>query len=160
MRDWLEANSKPIQAFGSIVTMLAAVFALIGVKVQIDASARQAREQSARDIYREFLNLSISRPDLADPDWCAIKAGPNALAYENYLEYALYTAEQLHDATPTWDATMLDHLTTHRAALCAGGDWADDSEGVQAIVARFRAEQCTTETDDPCGAQSDAPAPQ
>ena len=107
MKEWLEANSKSIQALGAIVTMLAAVFALIGVKVQIDASARQAREQSARDIYREFLNLSISRPDLADPDLCKIKDDGGTLAYENYLEYALYTAEQLHDASPTWSITFL-----------------------------------------------------
>ena len=31
MKEWLEANSKSIQALGAIVTMLAAVFALIGV---------------------------------------------------------------------------------------------------------------------------------
>ena len=160
MKEWLEANSKSIQALGAIVTMLAAVFALIGVKVQIDASARQAREQSARDIYREFLNLSISRPDLADPDLCKIKDDGGTLAYENYLEYALYTAEQLHDASPTWDATMVDHLSAHRVALCTEGDWSDDSEGVQAIVAHFRAEQCTEAVVDPCGAQGETPAPQ
>jgi hypothetical protein len=62
---------------------------LIGIKVQIDANARQQQEQSARDIYREFLNLSISKPEFADPDYCAIKGRSNAGAYENYVEYML-----------------------------------------------------------------------
>ncbi len=50
MKRWLEQHAKALQALGVIVTMLAVVAALIGIKVQIDASARQAREQSARDI--------------------------------------------------------------------------------------------------------------
>jgi hypothetical protein len=142
MKRWLEAHAKALQALGALVTMLAAVAALIGVKVQIDASARQAREQSARDIYREFLNLSIARPELADPDYCALQGSAQEGAYENYLEYALYTAEQLHDVSPEWDATMLDHLAPHRTALCSGGDWGDDTPGVRALVAQFKAREC------------------
>ncbi len=67
MKRWLEQHAKALQALGVIVTMLAAVAALVGIKVQIDASARQAREQSARDIYREYLNLSIARPGICRP---------------------------------------------------------------------------------------------
>lgn len=142
MKRWLESHAKAIGAAAAIVTMLAAVVALIGVKVQIDASAAQAREQSARDIYREFLSLSIARPELADPNYCALASSPQEVAYENYLEYALYTAEQLGSVSAQWDATMLDHLTAHRAALCAGGDWQDDSPGVQRLIAQFRAKEC------------------
>jgi hypothetical protein len=142
MKRWLEQRAKALGALAAIVTMLAAVAALIGVKVQIDASARQAREQSARDIYREFLNLSIARPELADPDYCALQGSPQESAYENYLEYTLYTAEQLRSVSPEWDATMLDHLAPHRAALCSGGDWGDDTPGVRALVARFKEREC------------------
>jgi hypothetical protein len=142
MKRWLEQHAKSLGAAAAVVTMLAAVVALIGVKVQIDASARQAREQSARDIYREFLNLSIARPELADPDYCAITGSAQEVAYENYLEYALYTAEQLGTVSSEWDATMLDHLTAHRAALCAGGDWQDDSAGVRRLITQFRAKEC------------------
>ena len=150
MKRWLESHSKALQAAAAIVTMLAAVAALIGVKLQIDASAQQAREQSARDIYREFLNLSIARPELSDPDYCAIQGSPNEVAYEDYLEYTLYTAEQLRSVSPEWDATMLDHLSAHRAALCAEGDWSDDTPGVRNLIARFRAAQCKMPVED-CG---------
>ena len=142
MKRWLEQHAKALQALGVIVTMLAAVAALIGIKVQIDASARQAREQSARDIYREYLNLSIARPEFADPDYCAIAGSASEVSYENYLEYTLYTAEQLRSVSPEWDTTMLDHLTAHRAALCADADWSDDTPGVQALLTQYRAAQC------------------
>nr|WP_294846181.1 hypothetical protein [uncultured Sphingomonas sp.] len=142
MKRWLERNAKAIQSFGVIVTIVAIVAALIGVKMQINASAQQAREQSARDIYREYLNLSISRPDLSDPDYCAIKGTLTEAAYENYLEYTLYTAEQLNSVSPDWNATMLDHLSAHRQALCQGGDWSDDTPAVQALITQFRASQC------------------
>ncbi len=148
MKRWLERHAKALQASAAIVTMLAAVAALIGVKVQIDASAQQAREQSAREIYREFLNLSISRPEFSDPDYCKIQSSPNEVAYENYLEYTLYTAEQLRSVSPEWDATMLDHLSAHSAALCAEGDWSDDTPGVRNLITHFRAAQCAQPVED------------
>ena len=142
MKPWLEANAKAIQAFAGLVTMLVAIAALIGVKVQIDAGARQAREQSARDIYREFLNLSIGKPEFADPDFCAIKDGPNLGAYENYVEYMLYTGDQLLSVSPTWEATMAEHLAQHREYLCTQTDWSDDSPQIQTLMRRFQGEQC------------------
>ena len=76
MFGWLESNSRALQALAGLITALLALLALIGVKWQIDASFDSQREQSARDIYREFLNLSISNPEFADPDYCALKASP------------------------------------------------------------------------------------
>lgn len=142
MNYWLELNSKALQGLGAIVMAVAAVAALVGVKVQIDSNARQQREQSARDIYREFLNLSISKPELASPDYCAIKGSANAGAYENYVEYMLYTTDQLLAVSPEWELTMTEHFAGHRDYLCAQQDWSDDSEEVRAIVARFHARQC------------------
>lgn len=142
MKRWLERHAKALQTLGAIFTMLAVVAALIGVKLQIDATARQQREQSARDIYREFLSLSIAKPEFADPDYCSIAGTVNEVAYENFLEYTLYTAEQLRSVSTEWDATMLDQLATHRAALCAPADWSDDTPGVNALIERFRSTQC------------------
>ncbi len=142
MKSWLLKNAKLLQSVGVIVTLLAAVAALVGVKMQIDASARQAKEQSARDIYRELLSLSIARPELSAPNYCAIVGTLTESAYENFLEYTLYTAEQLNSVSSDWDATMLDHLSAHRQALCADGDWDDDTRGVRELIGKFRAEQC------------------
>lgn len=139
---WLKRNAAALQAGGAVITALAALAALIGVKVQIDASAQLQREQAARDIYREFLSLSISRTDLADPDYCALAASDRAVAYENYVEYLLYTSEQMLASSSQWEATLIDHLDAHREMLCRPADWSDDSSAVQSLIKRYQAARC------------------
>ena len=86
--------------------------------MQIDASARQQREQSARDIYREYLNLSIfQNPNFSNPDYCAIEGTANEGAYEDYVEYLLYTSEQVLAAMPDWEPTLSARLTPHKELL-------------------------------------------
>jgi hypothetical protein len=142
MKKWLESHAKALQAMGAIVTMFAAVAALVGVKVQIDASARQQREQSARDIYREYLNLSISKPEFSNPDYCAITGTANEGAYEDYVEYLLYTSEQVLAAMPDWEPTLSARLTPHKELLCSDTSWIGDVPEVQGMIQRFRAKQC------------------
>ncbi len=140
--NWLKRHAVAIQSLGAIITALVAMAALVGVKLQVDSNARQQREQSARDIYREYLNLSIARPELADADYCAMHKSDQRAAYENYLEYTLYTADQLLGAAPHWEATMTDHLAAHREALCTDADWSDDSPQIQGLVRRFKTQSC------------------
>ena len=142
MRKWLETRAKALQALAAIVTICAAVAALVGVKVQIDASARQQLEQSARDIYREYLNLSISKPEFSNPDYCAIQGTANEGAYEDYVEYLLYTSEQVLSAMPDWEATLSARLMPHKELLCTEANWGDENPEVRAMIGRFRAEQC------------------
>ncbi len=133
--DWLERHAAAVQAVATVVTMLVAVAALIGVKVQIDASARVQREQSARDIYREFLNLSVSRPEFARPDYCAIAGSPAEPAYEAYVDYLLYTAEQAIAADPAWRRGFARQLASHRDYICATNDWSDYDDAIIALIA-------------------------
>lgn len=140
---WAESHAKAIQAITGLVTLLIAVLALVGVKLQIDASARLQQEQSARDIYREYLSLSISRPEFADPDYCAIREGAQEAAYENYVEYLLYTGDQLLTVSAAWEPTLLDHLTPHREMLCRDNDWSDDSAQIKGLISKFKAQKCT-----------------
>jgi hypothetical protein len=142
MRKWLETRAKALQAMAAIVTMTAAVAALVGVKVQIDANARQQREQSARDIYREYLNLSISKPEFSNPDYCAITGTSNEGAYEDYVEYLLYTSEQVLTAMPDWEQTLSARLTPHKELLCGEADWSEETPAVRVMIGRFRARQC------------------
>lgn len=142
MRKWLETRAKALQALAAIVTMIAAIAALVGVKVQIDANARQQREQSARDIYREYLNLSIARPEFSNPDYCAIRSSDSEGAYEDYVEYQLYTAEQVLAAMPDWEQTLAARLEPHRELLCSENDWSDEVPEVQNMIRTFRAKHC------------------
>ncbi len=142
MKNWLETYAKALQAAAAIVTMVAAFAALVGVKVQIDANARQQREQSARDIYREYLNLSIAKPEFAHPDYCALRGTPGEDAYEDYVEYMLYTDEQILKALPGWQATLQDRLIPHKELLCSENDWSGDAQEVKALISDFKEKQC------------------
>jgi hypothetical protein len=142
VRKWLESRAKAIQAFGAIVTMIAALAAVIGVKLQIDANARQQREQSAREIYREYLALSIARPEFSNPDFCAINGTASEGAYEDYVEYLLYTSEQVLEAMPQWEPTLAARLAPHKALLCGEADWGEEAPPVQAMIRRFRVKSC------------------
>jgi hypothetical protein len=138
----LQEYAPAIQAACAIITALLTLAAVVGVKLQIDASARQAREQSARDIYREYLNLSIARPELADPDYCKVTTGPQAEAYASYVEYLIYTSEQLLAADPQWEEGLGVRLEDHHEHLCQIKDWSMYTPAVQGMMTRFQEEGC------------------
>jgi hypothetical protein len=139
---WFERNSAALQAAGSIVTAFVAVAALAGVKMQVDASYAVQREQSAKEIYREFLNISIANPDFADPGSGALKATPRAAAYASYVEYMLYTAEQVLQASPDWKSVFEGHMEMHAEFLCAIEDWNGYADSVESLARAFKANRC------------------
>ena len=143
VKKWLDSHAKAIQAAGALFAMVAAIGALVGVKMQIDANARQQREQSARDIYREFLNVSINQPKYAHPNYCALRGTPEEAVYEDYVEYMLYTAEQVLQAMPDWQETMEKRLIPHKELLCGANGWNGDVPEVQRLIKGFRGAQCT-----------------
>jgi hypothetical protein len=140
---WFDKHGTAVQGIAALVTALIALSALIGVKVQIDAAARAQQEQSARDIYREFLNLSISKPEFSEPDYCAIKTSPQAAAYKNYVDYLLYTSEQILSVSPEWESALTEHLEAHEQYLCAVQSWSGYPENVGVMIAKVRTRVCT-----------------
>jgi hypothetical protein len=140
---WFDKHGTAVQCIAAITTALIAFSALIGVKVQIDAAARAQQEQSARDIYREYLNLSSSKPEFSEPDYCAIKGGPQEAAYKNYVDYLLYTSEQMLSVSPEWEGTLSDHLEAHEQYLCGVSDWSSYPENVEALVTKVKRKMCT-----------------
>lgn len=139
---WFDKHGSAIQGIGAIVTALIALAALVGVKLQIDAAARAQQEQSARDIYREFLSLSISKPEFSEPDYCTIKGGEQASAYHNYVDYLLYTSEQMLTVSPDWEPALAEHLAAHKQYVCGVADWSGYPGTVAAMVGRFKAKAC------------------
>lgn len=140
----LDRHAGAIQALGAMLTVTIALGALVGVKMQINATERVQREQSARDIYREYLNLPISRPEFSNPDYCALLDTPQEAAYENYVEYFLYTAEQAVAADPDWEPVFADGLKAHADYMCSVNDWSGYSDDVQGLITKFKAHGCTT----------------
>lgn len=144
MMDWFSRNAKMIQLFVSIISLMVAVIAIIGIKIQIDASARLQAQQSARDIYREYLNLSVSKPEFSEPDICALKNSTQWPAYQNYVDYMLYTSEQVLSASPDWQPAMEEHLAAHRDYLCTMPDFSGYAPPVATMLERFQGQQCKT----------------
>ncbi len=142
MMQWLNRNGNAVQAMAGTLTALIAIAALIGVKVQIDANERAQREQSARDIYREFLNLSISQSKFSAPQYCAMVGTVDEPGYDNYIQYLLYASEQILASFPEWEATMASHMRGHREVFCSENDWTGDTQAVQAMIKRFQAKNC------------------
>ena len=139
MLGWLRRNAEPLGAIGAIATAFAALSALIINPVQIGEADRIQRDQTAREIYREFLNLTVQRPELAKADYCALKDPKERTAYEAYVDYLLYTAEQLTESSPDWRGPMTGYLADHRGFICSKADWGDYSEGVVDLVKGVRA---------------------
>ncbi len=109
---------------------------------------RIQRDQTAREIYREFLNLTVQKPDLANADYCALQDPAQSTAYAAYVEYLIYTAEQMIDTSSDWRAPMASYLEDHLAYLCSESVWDAQSPEVRDLIAEL-ALNCEAET--PCG---------
>jgi len=132
LRDWLIRNSEPLQAVGAIATAFAALTALVVIPYQVAQADRIQRDQTAREIYREFLNLTVQKPELATADYCTLTDPKSLAAYSAYADYLLYTADQMVDTSPVWRGTMASYLKSHMAYLCSPElrDANDDVEGL------------------------------
>lgn len=119
MRQWLTRNAEPLGAIASVATAVAALSVLVVVPYQIGQADLIQRDQTAREIYREFLNLTIQKPELATADICTLQGTRERVAYGAYADYLLFTAEQMIDTSPEWQLPMLSYLTDHKAYFCS-----------------------------------------
>lgn len=139
MLDWLNRNGQGLAALGSALAVLAAV---MGVLWQVRATEEAQRAQSARDIYREFIALTINKPELAATEWSQALPAERRTAYAAYVEYMLYTAEQVIAADPEWTGPMRGWLEDHTAYLCSLPDFAGYTAAVEALALEVRAGAC------------------
>jgi hypothetical protein len=145
LRNWLTRNAEALEAVGAIATAFAALTALVVIPYQVTQADRIQRDQTAREIYREFLNLTVQKPELANADYCALTDANQTTAYAAYVEYLLYTSEQMIDTSPEWRAPMASYLEDHMAYLCSEGVWDAQSPDIKDLVAEL-ALSCEAET--------------
>lgn len=96
---------------------------LIIIPIQIAASDRTAKDQTAREIYREFLSTTIQHPELVETEYCKITDPKARIAYESYVEYLLYTTEQMVETSPEWSEPMGTYLDDHLSYMCSRKEW-------------------------------------
>lgn len=137
MRDWLIRNAQPLEAVGAIATAFAALTALIVIPYQVAQADRIQRDQTAREIYREFLNLTVQKPELADADFCAMTDPVQTTAYAAYVEYLLYTTEQMIDTSPDWRSPMASYLDDHMPYLCSRDIWETQTPDIRDLIAEL-----------------------
>lgn len=137
MRDWLIRNAEPLQAVGALATAFAAMTAVVIIPYQVAQADRIQRDQTAREIYREFLNLTVQKPELAGADYCALKDGVQITAYAAYVDYRAYTAEQMIDTSPDWREPMASYVEDHMGYLCDPANWLSRSPDITGLVAEL-----------------------
>lgn len=115
-----------------MATAFAALTALVVIPYQVAEADRIQRDQTAREIYREFLNLTVQKPELATADYCGLTDPTRIAAYSAYADYLLYTADQMVETSPAWRGTMASYLKSHMSYLCSPEIRAanDDVEGL------------------------------
>lgn len=131
-----------------MATAFAALTALVVIPYQVSQADRIQRDQTAREIYREFLNLTVQKPDLANADYCALQDPAQTTAYAAYVEYLIYTAEQMIDTSPDWRAPMASYLEDHMAYLCSDTVRDAQSPDVRDLLAELA---LTCEAQSTCG---------
>lgn len=141
---WLKQNAEAIGALAGLITAVVAILALVGVKLQIDSAAELQNQHSAREIYRGFLELSIAQPQYAQPQPCTGVTGPDDPGYEAYLDYLLYTSEQVIQLDPAWDPVMENWLQRHSSQLCGIDDLGVDTPEVASLITRLKDRHCAT----------------
>lgn len=137
LRNWLIRNTEPLQAVGALATAFAALTALVVIPYQVAQADRIQRDQTAREIYREFLNLTVQKPELASANYCAMKDNTQITAYAAYVEYLLYTAEQMIDTAPAWRAPMAGYLAAHMPYLCDPQNREAQAPDIKALIAEL-----------------------
>ena len=131
--------SKHAQAFGALFSAAA----LFGILFQVYAADRAQRAQSARDIYREFVALTINKPELVSFEWSADAPDKDRIAYEAYVEYLLYTSEQVIAISPEWQQTMTGWFENHTTYLCTFTDLGAYTPEVQTLITGIKAKGCS-----------------
>ncbi|MBD3663513.1 hypothetical protein [Sulfitobacter aestuariivivens] len=141
--NWLNRHATALQALAAVITTLVAVAALVAIPMQINASARLQNEQSARDIYRAFLALSVEQPAFAEPDYCALsKTTDQHTAYRYYVEFLLYTAEQVTETSKSWEPAMQNHLKVHMPFMCNTPGWQGEEAPIAKLIGEMRTIYC------------------
>ena len=138
MLNWLRRNAEPLEAAGAIITALAALTALVVIPYQVGQADRIQRDQTAREIYREFLALTVNKPELAGANYCALDDANHTTSYEAYVEYLLYTAEQMIDTSADWQVPMQIYLAGHMPYFCSSDDWSGYAPDVQDTIMALR----------------------
>ena len=108
-----------------IASAAIAIGALLGIYFQVQFNFKLARENSAREIYRAYLQMAVQYPRLAYPESAgAITAmsRDDRARYGWLVSYLLYTCEQILVSFPgdaAWRRTCTEQVAYHAPYVCS-----------------------------------------
>ena len=143
MMKWLSQHAATVEAGAAAIMALIALAALIGVKYQLDATDSLQRSQSARDAYRSHLALATTKSEFAKPhDACELASGENAGAYTAFVDHLLYSAEQMLQVEPGWEATFKEALVPHAPYMCSANAPTGSTIEMLEFLKEFKKSSC------------------
>jgi aminopeptidase N len=149
---WLICNASAVEAGSALGTARVALAALVGVKLQIDASDRAQALQTARAAHLAQQALSVRYPKYADPeDACALLASSDGAAYEADVTHLLFTAEQTLATQNGWEQTFACEMQPHQAYTCGNLEQITATTELRDLMGRFAATHCATDPACPAG---------
>ena len=120
-----------IDVFGQLIQAAAGVATIIGVAgiwvayQQWKSGIRSQQESTALGIFKDYLQLALTYPDLASPTPDLHKGhrqSPDFRRYQWFVSVMLFACEQIVSLQPddtAWRASVADHLHIHRRYLAS-----------------------------------------
>jgi len=115
------------QRFGNVAQIASAAVAIAALGAiywQVQFNFRLARENTAHEIYRAYLQMAVQYPSLAYPESAAAVAAmkrEDRARYGWFVSYLLYTCEQLLVSVPNdagWLRSCKEQIAYHAPYIC------------------------------------------
>jgi hypothetical protein len=104
---------------GNIPLALAAL-GLCATAIQVHRNRTSQRENTAKSIYRDYLQMAVNDPLLADGDFQKITTSNGLEKYRWFVSYLLWACEEIIEFAPKdeiWDRDVRQQIGYHRQYL-------------------------------------------
>jgi hypothetical protein len=120
-KDWqVKGNaSQKASAMAAILSFCIAFVAVVFVWRQIENNRQITRETTARQIFRQHLELAINKPQLALPP--SNPDEQHRTQYEFFVTHLLFTCEEIVAAFPGdqgWKGGCASQMKDHKTYIC------------------------------------------
>ncbi len=139
---------RPPSNWAQIASALIASVAVAGVIVQIRIGQHNAQLASAREVYMSYSQAGLQHPELAEPDYAALRQDRlKFIQYKAYVAHMLFAYDEILSLgdQPEWTATFNYDLPDHRDYLCEQRDprfYAQYYRKMRDLIAEFQATNC------------------
>jgi len=120
---WIFDNAEKLGGLATVVTMIAALGALVFASIQIRETRSSQRLATAKDIYRDYLKLAFENPKFSDPaagGWRNEGGWMRDAKYRWFVAFMLNSYYEITLSNPgdkTWHEVIRVDLDLHKDYL-------------------------------------------